>query len=805
MQFATGRNKKEGAMLWHNYLKVALRNIRRQKIFSGINILGLALGMACCLVVLLFVKQELSFDRFHENSSRIYRIHDEIQRSAGAFETVRVASWIGPTLAEGLPEVKDEAKLVRFAGIVDGGGKRFDERLFFADPSFLGIFSFPLLRGDKDAALSDPTNVVITRKTAEKYFGSVDAMGKTLTVDGRYEFKVSGILADIPVNSHVQFDILAPFDHTRNIYGEERFRGGRVMAYTYLLLDGEVDAASLEEKIRGVVAAGRGEEYARLHALSLQPLTSIHLTSHTSGELGKNSRISNSAVLSAVALLVLLIACANYVNLSTAGAFRRSREVGVRKVIGADRRRLFRQFMGESMVLTFLALLLALAFVQATLPLFNSLMDRRVTLDFRGNPLLYLGFAGLAVFVGFVAGGYPALFLSTFRPVDVLKGKREKHRKLGLHVRKGLVVFQFVLAVGFITGTFLVSRQIDYIRTKDLGFDKERIVVVPPPARLGAGYEAFKSELLGAPYILDVTAATDVPGRHPGISMSFIPEGAGPEVAVSLDYTATDANFFDFYGMEIVRGRSFTGSASSGTAGEYVLNESAVKKLGWDEPLGRRLREERGESSGTVVGVVKDFHNVSLHEEIQPAVYQVEPQMFGAVAVRVAPGKTSEALDFIKARWTEREPYGLFYHSFLEDSLDALYREDLKIRRVFGFASVLTVFVACLGLLGLSIFLAEQKVKEIGIRKVLGATAPGIVALLGRSFGGPILLSVALACPLVTYAVGRWRENFSYHAPFSPWLYVLGGGLVLLVSLATISYQAVKSAVANPVDSLKYE
>ncbi len=792
-------------MLWRSYLKVAFRNIRRQKVFSGINILGLALGMACCLVVLLFVRQELSFDRFHENSERIYRIRDEIQRSAGVFETVRVSSWIGPALVEALPELKDEAKLVRFAGVVDGGGKRFDERLFFADPSFLRIFSFPLIRGGKEAALSDPGSMVITRMAAEKYFGSDDPMGRTLTVDGKYEFKVSGILADIPVNSHVRFDFLAPFDHTRNIYGEERYRGGRVMAYTYLLLDHEADTASLEKKIRGVVAADHGEEYARLHNFSLQPLTSIHLRSHTSGELGKNSRVSNSAVLSAVALLVLLIACANYVNLSTAGAFRRAREVGVRKVVGADRRRLFGQFMGESMVLTFLSLLLALLFVKAMLPLFNTLMDRSVTLGLRENPLLYFGFATLAVLVGFAAGAYPALFLSTFRPVDVLKGKREKHRKLGLHVRKGLVVFQFVLAIGFIIGTLLVARQIDFVRTKDLGFDKERVVVVPPPARLGAGYEGFKSELLGAPSILDVTAATDIPGRHPGISFSFIPEGSGQEGAVSLNYTATDVNFFDFYGMEIVRGGSFSGSASSDTAGTFVLNESAVKKLGWEEPLGKRLREERGEVSGTVVGVVKDFHNVSLHEEIQPAIYEFDPRMFAAVAVRVAPGKAAEALDFIKAKWLEREPFGLFYHSFLDDSLAALYREDLKIRRVFVLASVLTVFVACLGLLGLSIFLAEQKVKEIGIRKVLGASAGGIVTLLCRDFGGLILLANALSWPVVYYVIGRWRENFSYHAPISGWLFALGGGLVLFISLAAISFQAVKAALAKPVESLRYE
>jgi putative ABC transport system permease protein len=638
--------------MWINYLKVAFRNFKRHRAFSSINIFGLALGMACCLVVVLFVQEELSYDRFHENSEKIFRISDEIQRPAGVFMTIRIPIWIGPSLVQDFPEVEDACRLVRWGGIVSSGEKRFEAMLFFSDSSFLKIFSFPLLSGDKNNALADPNNIIITRQVAEKYFGDNDAVGRILTVDGQYEFKVAGVLADIPRNSHIKFDFLAPLDHVRHIYSDERYRNSRVMAYTYLLLDSEAASLSLQEKIKRFITDHKGADYAALHKFSLQPLTSIHLQSHTEIELERDSRISKAYILSAVALLILLIACVNYINLSTARASCRALEVGVRKVIGADRRQLFQQFMGDSMLLSFLALILALALVQFFLPAFNSLMDRNVAMDFRGNPFLYLEFIGIALLVGFASGSYPALFLASFRPIDVLKGKKERHRMTGLFIRKGLVVFQFILAIVFITGTLLVDHQLDYIRNRDLGFDKEQILVLPPPVKLEGGYQAFKSELLDSTHILDVTASTDIPGRSPGIPFSFIPEEGTEDDVVPLNYMAVDFDFINFYGMEIIEGRSFSKAILSDMANAYILNESAVKKLGWESAVGKQLREEGGESSGRVIGVVKDFHNVSLHEKIQPSVYQVEPQMFGMVAVRIAPGKTKEALDFLKKKWS---------------------------------------------------------------------------------------------------------------------------------------------------------
>ena len=796
---------RTGGSMFVNNLKVSLRQMRRHAGYSFINITGLALGIASCLVVLLFVQEELRYDRFHENADIIFRVTQEMHRPAGDYPSIRPHSWLGPALVQNLPEVKDAVRIVRWSGIVSSGEDRFDERLFFADPSFFDVFTFPLKRGDEGSALAGPNNVVISRKMAEKYFGSQDPMGRTLTLDGKYTFLVSGILQDIPNCSHIKFDFLAPFDHVRHIYGEKRYNNGRAITYTYLLLHEPGLSSSVQEKLPGFLEVQRGEKYAAAYTQSLQPLTSIHMQSHYSVELEKNSRASYSYLLTTVALLLLLVACVNYINLSTARASRRSLEVGVRKVVGADRRRLFYQFLGESFVFSILASILALLLAQSFLPLFNSIMDRNLSLQAHSNLLLWLGLTGAALFVGFISGCYPALLLASFRPAEILKGKSGKVRRMELLLRRGLVVVQFGLAVVFIVGTLVVSSQIDYVREKNLGFDDEQVLILPPPLRLESGYAGFKSELLQNPKILEVTAATGVPGRYPGIPFSFVPEGSPKSEAVPLNYMAVDFDFFSFYGLEIIEGRSFSESTPTDNAGTFILNESAVKTLGWESALGKRLTEEREGLSRTVVGVVRDFHNVSLHEQIRPAVYQIEPQMFGQVSIRIAPRSSEHVLAFLEQKWGEWAPYNIFYYSFMEDVLELLYQEETKSSLVFRFASLLSVLIACLGLFGLSVFAAEQRIKEVGIRKTLGASVSGIVRLLASDFFKLVLMANLIAWPVAYYLMSRWLENFAYHTSLSLWLFALGGGLTLFISMTTVGFQAVKAARADPVKSLRYE
>lgn len=796
---------RSGAAMLLNYLKVTLRQIKRHKIYSLINITGLALGITCCILVLLFVQEEYSFDRFHEKADNIFRIAEDIQRPAEVFHSVRVASWIGPGLKDNFPEVLNAVRIVRWAGKVSWQDKRFDERLFYADPSFNKIFTFPLTEGNIKSALSFPNSVIISRQLANKYFGDQSAIGQVLTVDGEYDFTVTGVLADIPRNSHIKFDFLAHFDHVRNIYGEERFQKNRVMAYTYLELNDPDSTSQIEDKLPGFLSKQKGDEYAAMRSLSLLPLTSIHFHSHSGVELSKNSKASFSYYLTGIALLILIIACINYINLSTARAAKRSLEVGVRKVLGADRRRLFQQFVGESMIFAFIAAVIALILAWLFLPVFNSLLARDLVMDIDSNALLWLGISGLVFLVGGLSGSYPALLLASLRLSEILKRKVFKNSMTGLLLRKGLVVFQISLAVIFIIGTLVVSRQLDFIQNKNLGFDKDNVLILPPPLKLASGYLGFKSELLAHPGILEVTASTGMPGRYPGIPFSFIPEGGTKAESVLLDYTAIDFDYFTFYGLQLLNGRSFSRSASSDTRQTFILNEAAVKKLGWEEPIGRRLVEVREGIKGEIIGVVRDFHNVSLHDQIQPAIYQVETQMLGQVAVRFVPPREKEVISFLEAKWLEWAPNNIFYFSYLDDDLTALYQSDQKAGQVFEMAAVLTVFIACLGLLGLSVYTAEQRIKEIGIRKTLGASVSGIVKLLSKDFLILGIVANLIAWPVIYYIMHLWLKNFVYHTSIPFWLFVLGSGLAAAASMSTVGFQALKAARSDPVKSLRYE
>lgn len=788
-----------------NQLKITNRIIMKHKGFSLINIFGLALGMACCIIIMLFVQEELSFDRFHEKADRIYRIRQQFTFSGKVRDSIRVPSWIGPALIKDYPEVEDAARLIRWAGKVSTGQKRFEETLFFTDPSFLRIFSFPLLKGDADSVLSGPSDVVISQKLAKKYFGDQDALGRVLTVDGKSDFKITGILADFPKNSHIQLDFLGNFNHARNIFGEERFIKDRIIAYTYILLNDPSSSSGLEEKFHSFIAGYKGENYSEDRKTFLQPLTSIHLNSHMSSELSKNSRAFYSYALSGIALIILLIACINYMNLSTARASRRSLEVGIRKVIGAKRSQLVQQFIGESILMTFIALVLAVFFAVSVLPVFNSLMERSVTIDFQRNLFFYIGLLGLAIVVGLASGCYPALYLSSFSPVGILKGERGQGRKNRLWLRKGLVVFQFSLSAAFIIGTLSAIRQISYIEKMDLGFFRDRVYILPPPIKRDSSYEAFKADLLSDPSVTEITASTGSLGRYPGLPFSFKGEGISESEAVSMEYMAVDHNFFRFYGIEVIEGRDFSSFISSDKGNAIILNETALKKLGWESAIGKTLEEIGGETSGIVIGVVWDFHNVSIHEEIKPVVYQFEPSMFGEMSVRVAPGKTKKALSFLESKWNEWAPESLFYYRSLEDTLDSLYREDHKVKSVFMFASFLSIFISGLGLLGLSIFASEQRAKEIGIRKVLGASIPGIISLLCRDIGRSIIISNLIAWPIIYFVIRRWLSNFAYHAGIPLWIFLLGGCLTLATAFFAIGFQILKTAIADPVESLKYE
>ena len=789
--------------MFNNYLRIALRILKRQKIYSFINISGLAIGISCCIVILLFVQDELSYDKFHEKVKCIYRVATDMISPSGKQGSTKTWSWIAPNMTSDFPEVISASRIYRYGGVLNYDKKYYGESLFFVDPSFLDIFTFPLSKGDKQIALRDPNSALITEELAEKYFGDDDPLGKVLTVDGKYSFKINGILRNIPNNSHFSFGFLASFDNLRNIYGKEEYQKGNLLVRTYLLLDNKVAYKELEEKFHNFVVRYKGEKFASRHNYFLQPLTSIHLHSNLAVELAKNSDIAYSYALSGIALVILLLACINFMNLSTARAFWRSKEVGMRKVIGASRAQLFRQFIGESVFVSFIALLLAIVLAELFLPFFNSLVDKDLSINFSQNLFIYTALILLIIFVGFISGSYPAIFLSSFQPIDVIKGNLKKSTLTGLLFRKGLIIFQFTISLFFIIGTIIVFRQVNFMKNTNLGFDKDYVIKISFDKTIRQHYKAVKNELLQNLNIIDVTASLAPPGRLAGLELPFVPEGLEDEKVI-LNLNDVDHNFFEFFRIDVVEGRNFSKEIASDIESAFVLNEAAVKEIGWELPIGKKLKCEGFRVKGTVVGVAKDFHNVSLYEEIKPSIFRVNPQYF-SLFVRIRPNNIQGAISFLEEKMREFSPQLIFRYSFLDKHIAAIYIKEKKVNKVFGFSSLLSIIIACLGLFGLVSFSVEQRTKEIGIRKVIGASVTNILLLLSKEFVRLVIVSNIVAWPIVYFVMNRWLQNFAYRIHIGWWIFFIAGALALVISLLTVSYQSVKAALANPVETLRYE
>lgn len=789
--------------MFNNYLRIALRILKRQKIYSFINISGLAIGISCCIVILLFVQDELSYDKYHENVKCIYRVATEMISPSGKKGSTKTWSWIAPNMISDFPGVISASRIYRYGGVLNYDKKHFGESLFFVDPSFLDIFTFPLFKGDKQIALRDPNSALITEELAEKYFGDDNPLGKVLMLDGKYSFKINGILRNIPKNSHFSFGFLASFDNLRNIYGKEEYQKGNLLVRTYLLLDNNVAYKELEEEFHNFVVRYKGEKFASRHNYFLQPLTSIHLHSNLAVELAKNSDIAYSYALSGIALVILLLACINFMNLSTARAFWRSKEVGMRKVIGASRAQLFRQFIGESVFISFIALLLAIVLAELFLPFFNSLVDKDLSINFSQNLFIYTALILLIIFVGFVSGSYPAIFLSSFQPIDVIKGNLKKSTLTGLLFRKGLIIFQFAISLFFIIGTIIVFRQVNFMKNTNLGFDKDYVIKISFDKTIRQHYKAVKNELLQNLNIIDVTASLAPPGRLAGLELPFVPEGLQDEKVI-LNLNDVDHNFFEFFRIDVVEGRDFSKEIASDIESAFVLNEAAVKKIGWELPIGKKLKCEGFRVKGTVVGVAKDFHNVSLYEEIKPSIFRVNPQYF-SLFVRIRPNNIQGAISFLEEKMREFSPQLIFRYSFLDEHIAAIYIKEKKVNKVFGFSSLLSIIIACLGLFGLVSFSVEQRTKEIGIRKVIGASVTNILLLLSKEFVRLVIISNIVAWPIVYFVMNKWLQNFAYRIHIGWWIFFIAGALALVISLLTVSYQAVKAALANPVETLRYE
>ncbi len=801
--------------MFKNYLKIAVRNLLKHKAYSFINIAGLAIGMTCCLLILLYVLNELSYDRFHQDANRIYRIawqssnpqtrtpHPMAQAMVKDFTEVESAVSLSPIWGPGLTRPMFSVKY---------GDQRFEEReVFSADSTFFEVFSFPLLKGDPKIALRSPTSLVITEDVARKYFGDEEPLGKVLTINNEVDLKVTGVLQNIPANSHFHFDFLIPYAllkmrETGSYYQWEDFGH-----YNYVKLALHADPKTLETKIPDWFlkynewpADDVQELKSGQVAFRLQPVTDIHLRSHLKWELEPNSDVAYVYLFSAIAVFVLLIACINFMNLSTARSATRAREVGMRKVLGAFRAQLIGQFLGESILLSVMALLLSIAAVELLLPFFNSVSGRNLAVNYFENPWLILGVGAMSLAVGIVAGSYPAFFLSALQPVRTLKNT-VKFGARSARFRQILVVTQFAISIALIAGTGIVSSQLEFLKNKKLGFDKEQVVVVPiKSSAMRRNYEAVKAELLRDPAIVSVAAASNVPGGRFNQNQIYWQDENGEQ---DVSQVRVDYDFFKTLGIEMAEGRSFSKAMSTDSANAFILNETAARMYEWVTAVGKQITwlDDDNTRRGTVIGVAKDFHFQSLHRSIEPLIFHVLPEGFNYFLIKINGNDVSTTLAYLEKKWRTLEPERAFEYSFLDSDFAALYNSEERMQAIVGNFSFLAIFIACLGLFGLASFTMQQRTKEIGVRKVLGASVSGIVLKLSRDFTRLVLIAFIVASPLAYFAMNAWLQNFAYRTVIGFGVFAWSGLLAFVIALLTVSSQAIKAALANPVDALRYE
>jgi len=795
-----------------NYLKIILVNLKKYKAYSFINILGLALGIACSILIAAYVFHELNFDKFHENTERIYRLRSDLKMAGDHLDIPKSGPPMGEYLVQNYPEVLDAVRF-RSLGRVSVRYREnqfYEDRLFFTDNSVFNIFTFPLVEGDPRTALEAAFSMVITEDMAKKYFGAEDPVGKVLTVNNQYNFTVTGVAQNVPSNSHFIFDMLCSFETYAQENKSDMQNWLSINNYTYILLREGYDYRQLEQKLPDMVQkkAGAILKYANGELkISLQPLVRIHLHSNLMQEIGGNSDIVYVYIFAAVAIFILAIACINFMNLSTARSANRAQEVGLRKVMGADRGKIIRQFLGESVFYGMISLVFALFLVELALPLFRSLSGMQLRIPYTENPWLILSLIGLAVLVGICAGSYPAFFLSAFQPVRVLKGQY-KAGTGSSRFRSVLVIVQFAISAALIIGTIVVFNQLKYMKNARLGFHKEQVVVVPiSDESTQDSLRPLKEELKSLGGILSVAASSQVPGQTVFFNPKN-PEGFSMEQLQFMGELAVDADFFPTLGIEMAAGRNFSPELETDIGQSIIINETAAKKFGWENPLGKSIKEFTASGKlikKTVIGVVKDFHIESLHKQIAPLHISCTNNFLNSISIRISPGNIPETMARIQEKMKQFAPHQPFAYTFLDDSFDSQYRAEERLSRIFTYFSMLAVFIACLGLFGLASFTAEQRTKEIGIRKVLGASVSGILVLLSKEFTKWVLIANVIAWPLSYYFLNKWLQGFAYRTNITVSIFVLSLVISLLIALLTVSFQALRAATADPIRSLRYE
>jgi putative ABC transport system permease protein len=810
--------------MFKNYLKVAFRNLWKNKTFSFINIVGLAIGLCCFLLIAVYVLDELSYDRFYKNADRIYRINSDIRFGGADLHMPVTSDMMGELLKKDYPQVEQYTRIYNFNGdkLIRKGNEYIDEsRVANVDSTFFDVFQIPVVEGQIKDALNEPNTVVLNESSAQKYFGTVHAVGKTLEIKDQKNpyYKVTAVVKDIPSNSHFHFDLFFSMKNVDYNWGQLTSHN----FYTYLRLRKGTDYKAFEKNFETYITkyvlpdakkfmninsmeefrkAGNKLEY------SLQPLTQIHLYSDRSFELSPSGNIQYVYIFSAVALFILIIACINFMNLTTARSANRAREVGIRKVLGTEKKNLVFQFLSESTLMVIVSLLLAILIAFAVMPLFNSVANKQMKVTSLFSPYILPVLISLPFVVGMLAGVYPAFFLSAFKPIEVLKGKLKLGSRSG-GLRSVLVVFQFTTSIILIIGTIVVYRQLNYIQTRNLGYNKDQVLIINGLSALNKNIDAFKNEVDQMPGVTSSTLSGFLP-----VSDSYRSDNSYSKEAVmttkngfDMQNWYVDYDYIKTLGMQIIKGRNFSKDYGSDSSA-VVINETAAKILGYSDPIGKKIysafAQQGRENAYTIIGVVKNFNFESLRKDVGPLCFLLGGGN-GLAVFKVNTSNIQNLVSNIESKWKALASGVPFSYRFLNESFDKMYRNEQRVGKIALSFSLLTILIACLGLFGLATFIAEQRTKEIGIRKVLGASVNGIVQLLSKDFLKLVFIAFIIATPVAWWAMHKWLQDFAYRVDLAWWMFLLAGLGAIFIALVTVSFQAVKTALTNPVKNLRTE
>jgi putative ABC transport system permease protein len=794
-----------------NYIKIALRNFLRYKLYSIINLSGLAVGLACFILIMLYINYEFGYEAHHENLQEIYRVNVIQTHPGGEFKSSHSMAPLGPKFRETFSEVEDYVRIYNAReALIKYEDKRFYEKsVVFTDQGYLDIFTIPALYGDPSTALSDKNSVVITRSIAEKYFGDRDPVGEVLVMDNEDNLTVTAVVDDFPKNTSIKSDFLVSMETIKNYPGGDRFLDNWISTtlVTYLQIQEHTVIDDIEARINTLYEQQTTEEVEK--RLELEPLETIHLYSEVSGA----GDIQYVYIFLVIGLLILLIASTNFMNLSTARSAQRANEVGLRKVVGAARSSLVNQFLGESIIFSIVALILAILLVDLTLPIFKELTNQDLVLPGLSSFSFYGLLILLALVLGLISGSYPALFLSKFKPLSILRGKTGSNAKSEIF-RKTLVVLQFSIAIGLIICTLTISSQIGYMQNKGLGFKKEQILVLPVRGDdLDEEIETFKQALSASPEISGVCGSLMLPTRI-GYYNNVTWEGAAEGESIAIIQNKIGYDFLDTYEIDLIAGRNFSrefatdiANYESENSGALIINEEAAKRFGWEDPIGKKIIQVFGENRYyfDVIGVMEDFHFSSLRYKIKPLCLYLMPDNLGYISIKFQAGRTESVLAFVEEKWNLFNPAYPFDYFFLDQRYAEKYQSEERIGSLFRYFSFLAIFISCLGLLGLASYSAEQRTSEIGVRKVLGAKISDIVVLLSKQFMKWIILANVIAWPLAWLYLDTWLDDFAYRVDLNYTQFLLAGVMALVIGLGTVMYQSLKAAMANPVESLRDE